>query len=101
MITRKPSLRFASDEIRAIPISDLFLIRECGSDLPQLELPDLAAGSARKFSQDLDPFRPALLCHPGLDEIGLHCGQIDRAACARHDERAAALAEPGIRKANH
>ncbi len=70
-------------------------------DLLQLELTDLAAGGARQVGDHLDTFRPELLGHLAVAQIGLHRRQIDGTAGARDDERAASFAEPGVRETNH
>src|SRR5215831_15444103 len=101
MITRKPSWHFVSGGTRITLISDLFCISKHGSDLSQLEFLDLAAGGARKVSHDLHTFRPELFCHLRVTQIGLYRVEIDGAPGAGNDERAAALAEPSIRKADH
>src|ERR1700732_3382566 len=110
MTMRKPSRRFASGGTRPTPIYDedernatapLLCFGKRRRDLFQLELLNLAAGGTRKLSHHLDTFRPELLRHLGFAQIGLHSGQIDRAPGPRNDERAAALAEPRVRKADH
>src|SRR6516162_5009344 len=101
MITRKPSRHFASGGTRPIPTSDLFCLGKCSGSLSQLELLDLAAGRARKLIHDLHTFRPELLRHLGVAQIGPYRPQIDRASAAGNDEGAAALAEPRIRKTDH
>src|ERR1700730_4338828 len=110
MTMREPLRRFAGGGTRPTPINDedernatarLLCFGKRRGDLFQLELLNLAAGRTRKLSHHLDTFRPELLRHPGFAQIGLHSGQITRAPGPRNDERAAALAEPRVRKADH
>src|SRR6266481_3228653 len=110
MTMRKPSRRFASGGTRPTPINDedewnvtapLLCFGKRRGDLFQLELLNLTAGGTRKLTHHLNTLRPELLRHLGFTQIGLHSGQIDRAPGPRNDERAAALAEPRVRKADH